>query len=138
MLGNFFAGIAVKSGRVARHDGERGDVSGDHAAGGGHGIRSNGYARGDKTGRGNPGAVRDGDGRGDQIESRSLEIMRAGAEKSPLRKAAVESDAHWREVEKNDFLTEPGVIADFEFPGEGDVDPGADHDTAADPGPKCP
>ena len=126
----------MEPGGVTGHDGEGCDVPGDHAAGGGHSVRAHGDTWGDKQVA--------------AIQERSAMVMgavirlKAAAWKScePVQRNArwerqqCEPDANGREIEDEDFLADPGMIAHFELPRKGDVDPGPDHDATTHPGAK--
>jgi hypothetical protein len=62
--------------------------------------------------------------------------MGACAEEGALGDAYMGAEGDGGEAEDEDFVADPDVIPDGETPGEGDVDAGADDETAADPSAK--
>ena len=86
----------------------------------------------------NPDAILDRDGSVSITHGWIAEVMVAGTKKSPLGYAAMVSDRDRFEIDDGDFLTDPGEIADHQFPWKMNADPRLQVDFFADSRPKYP
>jgi len=80
----------------------------------------------------NPDAIHDRDGGVSITHGRIAEVMVARTEKSSLGYTAMISDRDRFEIDDGDFLTDPGEIADYQFPRKMNADPRLQIDLFAD------
>src|SRR5580698_5613159 len=93
---------------------------------------ADGHSGRDEYVRGHPHFIFDNDGKCLYVETRGSIVVRAGAQIALLRHDGILPDCNSCKAIEDRIVADPGVIADLQFPGVGDLDAGAHDDAFTD------
>ncbi len=131
---HLFPAVFDRHARVARADQLRREATRHHATGGDDGIRTDRHARRHENLSADPGTIIDDDGLAAISHVRLAIIVITGADENALGDTAMGANGDRLQVEDENFLPDPGMIPDRQFPGEMDVHARLDDHAGADGG----